>query len=94
VIDDNTWATPLYHRSLEFGAGISIQAATKYVGGHCDVMFGTVSANAKTWPIIAETICLLGVCAGPDDVFLALRQLSDGHEMGTGGTGATSSHRA
>jgi len=73
VIDDNTWATPLYHRSLDFGVDISIQAATKYIGGHSDIMFGTISANAKAWPIIAETIRLLGVCAGPDDVFLALR---------------------
>jgi cystathionine beta-lyase len=38
-------------------------------------MFGTISANAKAWPLIAETIRLLGVCAGPDDVFLALRGL-------------------
>src|ERR1700675_3243954 len=34
VIDDNTWATALYHRSLDQGVDISIQAATKYVGGH------------------------------------------------------------
>jgi cysteine-S-conjugate beta-lyase len=75
VIDDNTWATPLYHRSLEQGVDISMQAATKYIGGHSDIMFGTISANAQAWPIIAETIHLLGVCAGPDDVFLALRGL-------------------
>ncbi|WP_024511937.1 cystathionine beta-lyase [Bradyrhizobium sp. ARR65] len=75
VIDDNTWATPLYHRSLEQGVDISIQAATKYIGGHSDIMFGTVSANAKTWPRVSEAIRLLGVCAGPDDVFLALRGL-------------------
>jgi cysteine-S-conjugate beta-lyase len=75
VIDDNTWATPLYHRSLEFGVDISIQAATKYIGGHSDIMFGTISANATAWPLVAETIRLLGVCAGPDDVFLALRGL-------------------
>ena len=73
VIDDNTWATPLYHRSLEQGVDISMQAATKYIGGHSDIMFGTISANARTWPQLAETIRLLGVCAGPDDVFLALR---------------------
>jgi cystathionine beta-lyase len=73
VIDDNTWATPLYHRSLEQGVDISIQAATKYIGGHSDIMFGTISANAKAWPLVAEGIKLLGVCAGPDDVFLALR---------------------
>jgi cystathionine beta-lyase len=75
VIDDNTWATPLYHRSLEQGVDISVQAATKYIGGHSDIMFGTISANAKAWPLISEAIHLLGVCAGPDDVFLALRGL-------------------
>jgi cystathionine beta-lyase len=75
VIDDNTWATPLFHRSLDQGVDISIQAATKYIGGHSDIMFGTISANTKAWPLIAEAIKLLGVCAGPDDVFLALRGL-------------------
>jgi cystathionine beta-lyase len=75
VIDDNTWATPLYHRSLDQGVDISMQAATKYIGGHSDIMFGTISANARAWPMIAEAIRLLGVCAGPDDVFLALRGL-------------------
>ncbi|WP_316192337.1 MULTISPECIES: cystathionine beta-lyase [unclassified Bradyrhizobium] len=75
VIDDNTWATPLYHRSLDQGVDISIQAATKYIGGHSDIMFGTISANATAWPLVSETIRLLGVCAGPDDVFLALRGL-------------------
>ena len=75
VIDDNTWATPLFHRSLDQGVDISMQAATKYIGGHSDIMFGTISANAKAWPLVAEAIQLLGVCAGPDDVFLALRGL-------------------
>jgi len=75
VIDDNTWATPLFHRSLEQGVDISIQAGTKYIGGHSDIMFGTISANAKAWPLLIENIRLLGVCAGPDDVFLALRGL-------------------
>src|ERR1700744_47252 len=75
VIDDNTWATPLFHRSLEQGVDISIQAATKYIAGDSDIMFGTISANAKTWPAIADAIRLLGLCAGPDDVFLAIRGL-------------------
>ncbi|MCA6121708.1 cystathionine beta-lyase [Bradyrhizobium sp. WSM 1704] len=73
VIDDNTWATPLYHRSLEQGVDISMQAGTKYIGGHSDIMFGTISANARAWPLVSEAIRLLGVCAGPDDVYLALR---------------------
>ncbi|HET7888757.1 MAG TPA: cystathionine beta-lyase [Bradyrhizobium sp.] len=75
VIDDNTWATPLFHRSLEQGVDISIQAATKYIGGHSDIMFGTISANAKTWPALVDAVRLLGLCAGPDDVFLAIRGL-------------------
>jgi len=75
VLDDNTWATPLYRRALEQGVDVSIQAATKYIGGHSDIMFGTISANARAWPAISEGIRLLGVCAGPDDVFLALRGL-------------------
>jgi cysteine-S-conjugate beta-lyase len=73
VIDDNTWASPLFHRSLEHGVDISMQAGTKYIGGHSDIMFGTISANAKAWPLVWDTIRLTGVCAGPDDVFLALR---------------------
>ncbi|MCP1969669.1 cystathionine beta-lyase [Bradyrhizobium elkanii] len=73
VIDDNTWATALYHRSLEQGVDISMQAGTKYIGGHSDIMFGTIAANAKAWPLVQEAIRLLGVCAGPDDVYLALR---------------------
>jgi len=73
VIDDNTWATPLFHRSLDQGVDISMQAATKYIGGHSDIMFGTISANEKAWPLLAEGVRLLGVCAGPDDVYLALR---------------------
>src|SRR5450759_3202750 len=75
VIDDNTGATALFHRSLEQGVDISMQAATKYIGGHSDIMFGTISANARAWPLISEAIHLLGVCAGPDDVFLAMRGL-------------------
>ena len=73
MIDDNTWATALYHRSLEQGIDISMQAGTKYIGGHSDIMFGTISANARAWPLVQEAIRLLGVCAGPDDVYLALR---------------------
>ena len=45
---DNTWATPLYFRAFEKGVDLSIQAGTKYIGGHSDIMFGCVSANAAT----------------------------------------------
>jgi cystathionine beta-lyase len=75
VINDNTWATPLYFRSLDKGVDITVQSATKYIGGHSDIMFGTIAANARAWPHLAATVRLLGLCAGPDDVFLALRGL-------------------
>jgi len=75
VLDDNTWATPVFHRSLDHGVDISVQSGTKYLGGHSDIMFGTIAANARAWPRITESIRLLGVCAGPDDVYLALRGL-------------------
>src|SRR5215471_15369239 len=73
VLMDNTWATPLYFRAFEKGADLSIQAGTKYIGGHSDVMFGTVSANDKAADALKTTTGNMGLCVGPDDVFLALR---------------------
>ncbi|TAK50213.1 MAG: cystathionine beta-lyase [Xanthobacteraceae bacterium] len=75
IINDNTWATPLLFRSLDKGVDLSVQSATKYIGGHSDIMLGTVAANGRAWPKLAAAIRLLGLCAGPDDVFLALRGL-------------------
>ena len=75
VVMDNTWATPLYFRALEFGVDLSIQAGTKYIGGHADLMIGMVSANAAAWPRLAQTVGTLGLCVGPDDIYLALRGL-------------------
>src|SRR6266571_4068017 len=49
VLMDNTWASPLYFRAFEKGVDLSIQAATKYIGGHSDVMLGTISASKATW---------------------------------------------
>jgi len=75
VLTDNTWATPLYFRPLDKGVDLVIQAGTKYIVGHSDVMLGTLSANAKVWPKVRETVALLGLCVGPDDIYLALRGL-------------------
>ncbi|HVV63811.1 MAG TPA: cystathionine beta-lyase [Pseudolabrys sp.] len=75
VLMDNTWATPLYFRAFEKGVDLSIQAGTKYIGGHSDIMFGTVSANAANFPKLRDTFNFLGLCAGPDDIFLAMRGL-------------------
>ncbi len=75
VLMDNTWATPLYFDAFAHGVDLSIQAGTKYIGGHSDIMFGCVSANAKTHGKLKDTCHGLGLCVGPDDVFLALRGL-------------------
>ena len=75
VMMDNTWATPLYFKAFDKGVDLSIQAGTKYIGGHSDIMFGCISANEKTYPALKEAHGLMGLCVGPDDVFLALRGL-------------------
>jgi len=75
VMLDNTWATPLYFRALDFGVDITIHAATKYPAGHSDVLLGTVSANAACWEKLFDTFNTLGSCAGPDDVYQVLRGL-------------------
>ncbi len=75
VLMDNTWATPLYFDALGKGVDLSIQAGTKYIGGHSDIMFGCVSANAKMLPALKDTLGTLGLCVGPDDMNLALRGL-------------------
>ena len=75
VLMDNTWASPLYFRALEKGVDLSIQSATKYIGGHSDLMMGTVSANEKAWPLLRDTVFTAGLCVGPDDMNMALRGL-------------------
>ena len=75
VMLDNTWATPLYFDSFAHGADLSIQAATKYVGGHSDLMIGYVCANESHAPRLAQTHDHLGLYASGDDCFLALRGL-------------------
>lgn len=75
VIVDNSWATPLYHHPLALGADLVLHAGTKMFVGHSDAMFGTVSANARAWAQLKETAISLGVCAAPDDIFLAARGL-------------------
>lgn len=75
VVMDNTWATPLFFRALEKGADVSVQAGTKYIAGHSDLMLGTISANRMYWLRIKDTATASGICVGPDDIYLALRGL-------------------
>ena len=75
VLMDNTWASPLYFHAFDKGVDLSIQSGTKYIGGHSDVMLGTVAANKATWPRLSETVYAMGLCVGPDDMYLGLRGL-------------------
>ena len=75
VLMDNTWATPLYFRALDFGVDLSIHAGTKYFGGHSDVMLGTVAASSATVADLRNFVRLNGLHVGPDDVYLGQRGL-------------------
>lgn len=75
VTMDNTWATPLYFRPLDFGVDVSIHATTKYPSGHSDIVMGSVSANAAAWPRLLEAQTTLGICGAPEDSYLILRGL-------------------
>lgn len=75
VLMDNTWASPLFYKPFAHGVDVSIQAATKYIVGHSDVMLGTVTATREVWPRLEPTTRELGQTAGPDDIYLAQRGL-------------------
>ncbi len=75
VMMDNTWATPLFFKPLEYGVDVSIQAATKYIVGHSDAMMGTVTTHREHFVQLRDTSQQLGQCAGPDDIYLAQRGL-------------------
>ena len=75
VIMDNTWATPLLFSPHEHGVDLAIEAGTKYLSGHSDLLLGLVSANAEWFDRLYRTTDVLGIQPGPEDVFLALRGL-------------------
>jgi len=72
---DNTWATPLRLQPLALGCDISIQALTKYVGGHSDLMMGSATATPALLPRLKAATYRLGHIVSPDDAALALRGL-------------------
>ncbi|MDB2584980.1 cystathionine beta-lyase [Alphaproteobacteria bacterium] len=72
---DNTWASPHFCKPLALGVDLSIQAATKYIVGHADALLGTVCANTASYTRLRQAHGQMGLCAAPDDVFLALRGL-------------------
>ena len=75
VIVDNSWATPIFYNPLALGADIVVHAGTKMFVGHSDAMFGTASANERWAKDLKNTHRMLGLCASPDDCFLAARGL-------------------
>jgi cystathionine beta-lyase len=75
TIIDNTWATPLRLQPLALGCDISIQALTKYVGGHSDLMMGSATATPALWPRLKAATYRLGHSVSADDASLALRGL-------------------
>jgi cystathionine beta-lyase len=75
VMIDNTWATPLGFAAFAHGADISLQASTKYLCGHSDVMNGIIVCNQATYPTLHRLWTDMGVSASSDDCFLALRGL-------------------
>ena len=72
---DNTWATPYFLPAMQLGADVSIIAATKYIGGHSDVLLGTVTTTEPLYERVRSMVAELGYSVSPDDAFLALRGL-------------------
>jgi cystathionine beta-lyase len=75
VLMDNTWATPLFFPPHERGVDIAIEAGTKYLSGHSDLLLGLVTANEKYWPALKNTFDITSPCITGEDAFLALRGL-------------------
>ncbi|MCU1726017.1 PLP-dependent aspartate aminotransferase family protein [Pseudomonas sp. 7P_10.2_Bac1] len=73
---DNTWASPLFFKPLEHGVDFVIEAATKFFGGHSDLLMGSIALNdAEQYAVLRETQSILGQSTSPDDCFLVHRGL-------------------
>ena len=75
TVCDNTWATPLFCQPHNLGINIIIDAGTKYLSGHGDVLIGYISSDKKHASFIRKTIKTLGICPGSEEAYLALRGL-------------------
>jgi len=73
VILDNTWSAGIYLSAPAMGVDVSVQAVTKYIGGHSDLMMGSIAMNDEDNLSIRNAVSDLGYAASPDDCFLALR---------------------
>lgn len=71
---DNTWSAGIYLDAFAHGMDVTMQALTKYVGGHSDLLLGSVTVrDEKIFERLGETHQVLGFAASPDDCSLALR---------------------
>jgi cysteine-S-conjugate beta-lyase len=75
TIMDNTWATALYFKPLAHGVDVTVQAGTKYLGGHSDLMLGMITMTEPNYARIRQSVNELGHHAAPDDCYLAQRGL-------------------
>jgi len=75
VVMDNTWASPYFFAAFAHGVDVSIQAATKYLAGHSDVMMGTITTTEPLYERVRSTVADLGHCVSGDDAYLVLRGL-------------------
>ncbi len=74
VAVDNTFATPLNQRPLDFGATVSLQSATKFIGGHSDLLAGVASTRDEAlWHALKKSRELTGATPGTMEAFLAVR---------------------
>ncbi|HEV2217255.1 MAG TPA: aminotransferase class I/II-fold pyridoxal phosphate-dependent enzyme, partial [Candidatus Dormibacteraeota bacterium] len=75
VLVDNTFATPILCRPIELGADVVMHSATKYIGGHSDLLAGVVAGDAKTIAAARSREVRMGGTLGAFDAWLALRGL-------------------
>lgn len=73
IMIDNTWAGGVQFKALEHGIDISIQAGTKYLVGHSDIMIGTAVANARAWDKLREHSYLMGQMIDADSAYTTAR---------------------
>ncbi|PPR52549.1 MAG: Cystathionine beta-lyase MetC [Alphaproteobacteria bacterium MarineAlpha5_Bin6] len=76
---DNTWASPIFCDPIKLGINIIIDAGTKYINGHSDVLIGFVSSDKKYAKKIRITTKTLGIIPGSEEVYLTLRGIPTLH---------------
>src|SRR5579863_5447248 len=74
IVLDNTWAAGIYFDAFAHGVDVTMQALTKYVGGHSDLLLGSITVRDEAaYKRVGSTHQLVGCAASPDDCSLALR---------------------